>query len=208
MIHVQSLESRTLLSSSLPAAIFSDVLQLRTDVAAARADMRGQAPALRADVAGLRVSLHSVPVTTQNRALVATLRRDELNSVATLEADLLRVQRGGGATVARAIAGGKAVLRHPTNTAAQARLSAALGEVVTFAGITAAKFQNDAQICETSLSADLMALASANPTNASLQAAVSTTGGGVAAFLTAAGSQLPAVQADLGKLLADFATVT
>jgi hypothetical protein len=206
MNHVQSLESRTLFSSSLPTAVFSDVLQLQHDVAAARADLLGQVPGVRADVAALNVSLHGVPVTKQNLLLVATLRKDAAHSLATMQGDVLTVQRAGTAAVGKAVAAGMALSARPTSTVAQAKLAAALAGIQTFANNTATKLQADAGTVQAVISADLTALATANPTNANLQAAVGKMGGDLASLLTSAGSHLPVIEADLQQVLTDFGT--
>lgn len=204
MNHVQSLESRTLFSSSLPTAVFSDVLQLQSDVAAARADLLGQVPGVRADVAALNASLHGVPITKQNHVLIATLQRDAAHSLATMQGDVLTVQRAGTAAVGKAIAAGMALSARPTSTVAQAKLAAALAGIQTFANNTATKLQADAGTVQAVISADLTALAVANPVNAKLQAAVGKMGGDLANLLASAGSHLPVIEADLQQVLTDF----
>lgn len=204
MNHVQSLESRTLFSSSLPTAVFTDVLQLQHDVAAARADLLGQVPGVWTDVAALQASLHGAPLTQENRLLVATLRRDEVRCLATMQRDVLTVQKAGAAAVGKAVAAGMALSAHPTSTVAQAKLAAALAGIQTFGNNTASKLQADAGACQAVISGDLTALAAANPNNANLQAAVGKIGGDLTNLLAAAGSHLPVIEADLQQVLTDF----
>jgi hypothetical protein len=190
----------------LPTAVFSDVLQLQHDVVAARADLLGQVPGVRADVAALNVSLRGAPLTKQNLLLIATLRRDVVHSLATMQGDVLTVQRTGTAAVGKAIAAGMLLSAHPTNTVVQAKLAADLAAIQSFANNTATKLQADAGTVQTVISADLTALAVANPVNANLQAAVGKMGGDLASLLTSAGSHLSVIEADLQQVLTDFGT--
>jgi ABC-type Fe3+ transport system substrate-binding protein len=97
-----------------------------------------------------------------------------------------------------------ALSAHPTSTVAQGKLAAALAGIQTFANNTATKLQADAGTVQAVISADLTALAVANPVNANLQAAVGKMGGDLANLLTSAGSHLPVIEADLQQVLTDF----
>jgi len=204
---VEGLESRRLLSATLPLALLGDVSKLLADAHATKVDFQQHLPAFHADAQVLNKDLHGLPNSGTNHALLGKLRGDEGHTLATVRADLGSLLGGGGAAIRRALADGMRVFLHPNDALAKVKLLADV--TIMQAGATAlfTKFATDFQAAGSTITADLSALTAANPTDTTLANAVHTAETDGGKLVTALATDLQGIQGDVTKLLTDLTAI-
>lgn len=204
---IEALESRKLLSATLPVAVLGDVMKLVVDAHATKVDFQQHVPAFRADMQALGKDLHGLPDSGSNHSLLGKLRGDEGHALAKIRADLGSLFNVGGASVRRALADGMRVFLHPNDAMAKAKLSADVTALQAAATAMFMKLGTDVMASGSAITADLSALTAANPTDTTLAKDVQTTETDGGKLVTAVSSDLQAVNADFTKLFTDLAAI-
>jgi len=202
---IEQFESRTLLSAA-PAAFVTDLSQLLADTAALKANFQHNVATLHTDARKLQADFHGLPKNAQNNSLLGHLRGDLGHNFGVMHHDMAAMLKAGTSNVRKLVADGVKVLLHPTDAAAKAKLVADLAAIPVGGGAPVTTFVADLQSFNTSIAADLTALATANPTNTALQSDVGATETDGAAFMTGLGNDFQAVQNDMTKLIGDLPT--
>lgn len=201
---VQSLESRTLFSVTLPSAALTDFMKLAGDVVAARTDFKSYLPTLHADDTALRTDLKATNLAS-NKALMAKLHLDELKLFTALRADGMLLLRLDGVAARRAFVDGIRLALHPTDLALRAKVAAEVAAFQAASAAPLAKLGADATALGAIASADLTAIQTANASNSAVTNDVNKIKSDGGAFVTKAGGDLQTVQADVGALVRDLA---
>lgn len=202
---IEGLESRRLLSATLPLAVLGDVTKLMVDAHATKVDFQQHLPAFRADAQALGKDLHGLPNSGSNHALLGKLRGDEGHALATIRADLGSLLSVGNASIRKALVDGMRVFLHPNDAAAKAKLSADVTAMQAAATAMFMKLGTDVMASGSAITADLNALTAANPTDTTLANDVHTAETDGGKLVTALSTDLQAVNADVTQLLTDLA---
>lgn len=218
---VQSLESRCLLSASLPQVIAGTVLQYLTgsngttiiadegalvgDARSIRSDVRHFDSLLKNDARVVQADVRGLPSNAANRTLVGTLRTDVQQAISTLGKDASNLIRVGSSDARKALADGIAVFFKPNNSAARSRLAADITRLQNDTAAPIATILNDATTFQNRVSVDLTALANANPANSALHTHAQAANADTSTALATARADVSKVQGDLTKLLHDLA---
>ena len=198
----QGLEPRTLFAA-MPVVSLADVSTFKSDVAALRASISQAAPTVVADLRILGQNLQGLPNSGANRAMLATLRSDELKALSLLKADAAAMARVVGAKVAGVVNAGARQAKQPS-TKAQVQFSAALSELQSAEDAVLNRFANDVQTIGAKVSADMSVLAVSNPTALGLQSGLTKTQNDFAAAFAAMQSHVQAAQTQFYQLMSDL----
>jgi hypothetical protein len=200
---IDVLEPRVLLSA-VPAGLAADIHQLQADTRAAHADAAACGRSLGADVRALSADISHLPHTPQNRALLQGFRRDELTLLAKMSIGLNGLITNGTRDSNKVAADERLVLRQPSNTAAKNKLAADLAKLQNDVSTAQVIFGNDASTAQTTLDADLDALAAANPSDAQLQTDAAKAKTDLANCINKLKSDADQIQADIDKIESDL----
>ena len=198
MNHLQSLESRTLLSAT---AALTDAT---ADLAELKGELKAYAVTYRADAVAVSAATRSLPKTAANRTMLSTLRRDYVRSAVAVTVAGAKLQAAGRASTGRARADFVAVFRDDSDAAAAGRLAADLeGLQKALAGPTGS-LTAAATAGRTKVATDLSALVAANPDDAALRTAATAASAHSSASATAVHTTVVKLGTDLAIAIADL----
>jgi hypothetical protein len=200
--HVQALESRRLFAA-VPVAIFSDITALQSDAGAFKATLTQGLVGLMGDARSLLQDFRQLPPTAQNRTLVAKLRTDAAKALVTAKVDGVAEFKVGAAKVAVTVADAVRLSMHPS-AAARARLASDLPALQNLEMSLASKFASDASGIPATLSADLNAIASANPSATTLQNDITKAETDMGALVAKLQTNFQSTQGDFQHLMSDL----
>jgi hypothetical protein len=170
---IEPLESRTLLSASLPsqaAPVATDVSALTAAAKVAVADVKNAAKLAAADAKALKADLHRLKGQPLDAALLKTFQKQEAAAVKTLMADVSTLVHNGSATFKRLVSDVTKLAKNPSNPTFQSNVSSDLVALAALAiSSPTTKIISDATGLQQTLNSDLDALAAANPNDAQVQ---------------------------------------
>lgn len=166
---VEALESRTLLSTTpAPVAVLlNDRTTLKALLKADKANTKNCVKTAVADLRTLTTDLHKTH-NAQNLTFAKTVQFDVLSGVGLLDADLKKLFSTGSAAGQHLVADALRLVKNALNAALIGRINA--DATVLFNLTVNNVFGNDSTSVQNSISADLNQIASANPSDANLQA--------------------------------------
>jgi hypothetical protein len=204
---VQTLESRTLFSVTIPANVVTDIGMLLGDSRALRADFQTHVPVLHADFRAVGKDLKGLPNNGTNHALLGKLRGDAGHWMGVVRGDMAGLLHAGTPAVRHAIMDGMRVFMDPNDLIAKAKLAADLTAVQSVLAAPMATLATDVQSAGAMLTADLNALTAANPTDTALQGDVNKVESDGSAMLMGVGGDVQKLNSDVTQLVTDLTAV-
>jgi hypothetical protein len=175
---IQPLESRRLLSVTVPPSLLSTIVQAESDAIAIKTSLQHDVPVVAADLVAINAAFHGLSNSAQDRALFSTLHKHEMTAMVLLKGDILRIINVGRPDLGKALGAIARFKAHP-GSATQAAATAAIANLQNAVNPLSNKFGADVVSIGETVTADLSAIQSAN-------------------------SSVPAVQNAVAKLQSDF----